>query len=106
MVAFLRYCFMNPADPREVDIPGSFFLSTPPPLWKPSQWGHYPLHWFSHVMHCFEIIGRCHPDSEVAGMAMEIYYRMVASLHLNPEGRLEMFNRLDEDRIANGTVVT
>src|SRR3954454_21414152 len=52
LVAFLRYCVLVPADIREVDIPGAWFQSDPPTDWKPSQFGHYPLHWFSHLMHC------------------------------------------------------
>lgn len=106
LVAFLRYCVMNPADPREVDIPGAFFKSTPPGDWKPSQFGHYPLHWFSHVMHCFEVIGYRHPDGNLASVAYQIYYRMAHSLHLNIEHKNDMIERLSEDRIANGNIVS
>lgn len=107
LVAFLRFCVLNPADPREIDsAPGSWFQSTPPPKWKPSEFGHYPLHWNSHVMHCFEVIGYCHPDLELRRQAREVYLRMVHSLHLNPETPEQMNERLTEDRIANGTVVS
>lgn len=45
LVGFLRYCFMNPADPREVGYePGAFFQPGPPQDWKASEFGHYPLH--------------------------------------------------------------
>src|SRR6266550_1778603 len=83
LVTFLRWCFMNPADPREVDIPGSFFRSSPPMNWKPSQFGHYPLHWYGHVMHGFEVIGWRHPDYAVRETAHTIYVRMAHCLHLN-----------------------
>lgn len=106
LAAFLRFCFMVPADSREVDVPGAFFKSSPPASWKPSQFGHFPLHWFSHMMHCFEIIGYCHPDPDIMGEASEIYRRMVISLHLNPETYPEMLERLTEDRIALGEVVS
>ncbi len=106
LTAFFRWCVMNPADPREVDICGAFFQSKPPKNWKPSQFGHYPLHWYSHLMHCFEVVAYRHPDKEIAGTAYEIYARMVACLHLNPESRPQMIERLSEDRIANGTVVS
>lgn len=106
LTAFLRFCVMNPADEREVDIPGAFFRSTPPDDWKPSQFGHYPLHWFSHVMHCFEVVAYRHPDTVLAGTTMGIYERMVSSLHLRPETRAGMVERLSEDRIANSTVVS
>lgn len=107
LVAFLRYCVLNAADSREVDVCGAWFKSTPPKLWKPSQLGHYPLHWYSHIMHCFEVIGYCHPDVENTGFqARNIYYRLVTSLHLKWETKSEMLERLTEDRIANNTVVS
>ena len=106
LVAFLRYCVMNPADPREVDICGAFFASRPPEMWKPSALGHYPLHWYSHVMHCFEVVGYIHPDLVVRCRAHQIYTRMAHSLHLHPETEEQMMARLCEDRIAAGTVVS
>jgi hypothetical protein len=106
LVAFLRWCIMNPADPREVDIPGAFFQSRPPCQWKPSELGHYPEHWYAHLMHCFEVIGYRHPDGVVAHDALHIYWRMVRNLHLNLETREQMIKRLSEDRIASGEVVS
>lgn len=108
LTAFLRYCVMNPADSREVGITGSFFLSEPPPEdeWKPSELGHYPLHWFSHLMHCYEVVGYRHPDPDLRREALRIYERLVESLHLNPETSEQMQVRLTEDRMANGTVVS
>lgn len=107
LTAFIRWCFMNPADPREVDFEEvSFFMSTQPSPFKPSDFGHLPQHWYSHVMHSLEIIGECHPDTEVAATANGMYLAMVKSLHLNPETRTQMMWRLTEDRIANGTVVS
>lgn len=107
LTAFFRFCVLNPADPREVDYePGAFFQSTPPANWKPSQFGHYPLHWFSHMMHCFEVVGYCHPNPETGDTAYHIYKRMAQSLHLNIETEDQMLTRLTEDRIAAGTVVS
>lgn len=103
--AYFRYCVLNPADPREVDIPGAWFQSNPPEF-KPSQFGQYPLHWYSHMMHGFEVIGYCHPDPGIQSRARFIYLRMVRNLHLNAETRDEMMNRLNEDRIATGNVVS
>lgn len=105
--AFIRWCFMNPADVREVDREeGSFFMSTPPEPFKPSQFGHLPLHWYSHVMHALEIIGYEHPSGEVRVIASRMYFQMVHALHLNPESTAQQRERLTEDRIANGTVVS
>lgn len=106
LVAFLRYCVLNPADVREVDVPGSFFQSTAPKNWKPSQLGHYPQHWYAHLMHCFEVVGHLCPDASKAWPAFDIYERMVNNLHLKMETEEEMMERLTEDRIATGTVVS
>lgn len=106
LVAFLRYCILVPADQREVDVHGAWFQSSPPSCWKPSQLGHYPLHWFSHLMHCFEVVGYRSTEFRVAVEALAIYSRMVKSLHLNVETKEQMIDRLSEDRIAIGEVVS
>lgn len=106
LVAFLRFCILNPADAREVDVPGAWFSSKPPAKWKPSQFGHYPQHWYSHLLHCFEVVGYTHPDDDLRGEAEAIYRRLVSNLHLNVETAEEMLERLEEDRIERGTVVS
>ena len=107
VTAFIRWCFMNPADPREVDREeGAFFMSTPPKPFKPSNFGHLPQHWYSHVMHALEIIGYHHPDYSTREIAYDMYSDMVHAMHLNPETRLQQNKRLTEDRIAQGTVVS
>lgn len=107
LVCFLRYCFMNPADPREVDFePGAFFCSSPPERWKASELGHYPLHWVAHLMHCFEVVSYRHPRQEIAAEADRIYTKIVGSLHLGVELFDEFVERLSEDRIAKGEVVS
>lgn len=106
LVAFFRFCVLNPADPREVDIPGAWFQSKPPDHWKPSQLGHYPQHWYAHLMHCFEVVGYLHPHPAIGNIAINIYQRLVRGLHLTPETKEEMLLRLTEDRIATGEVVS
>lgn len=107
LVGFLRFCFMNPADPREVGLePGAFFQPKPPRNWKASELGHYPLHWVAHLMHCYEVVGYRHPDSEIKAEGYFIYRKLAESLHLNVETREQMVERLSEDRIATGTVVS
>lgn len=105
LVAYLRYLVLNPADLREIDIPGAWFQSSPGE-WKPSQFGHYPLHWYSHLMHCFEVVGYYHPNAILAVKALHVYNRLVWGLHLNPESRSQMVNRLTEDRIKHDTVIS
>lgn len=106
LVSFLRYCVMVPADEREIDIPGAFFQSVPPIDWKASEFGHYPQHWYAHIMHGYEIVGYCHPGDRIKASAYGIYYKLVRNLHLEPESKTSMLMRLTEDRIATDTVVS
>lgn len=107
LTAFIRWCFMNPADPREVDSEeGSFFQSKPPEPFKPSEFGHLPEHWYAHVMHGLEVIGYHHPVDDVRDKALALYHKMVHNLYLEPESRERQWERLTEDRIATGTVVS
>lgn len=107
LTAFIRYCFMNPADSREVDyVEGSFFQSRPPSPFKPSEFGHLPQHWYSHVMHALEIIAYRSPNDRNASHAYTLYQEMVHNLHLNPETQEEMISRLGADRIRSNTVVS
>ena len=106
LVAYLRWCTLRPADAREIDVPGAWFQSKPPQNWRPSQVTHYPMHWVMHLVHCYEIVGYCHPDPDTAVEAMKIYGRFVRALHLAPESKAVMMQRLTEDRIAKGEVVS
>jgi hypothetical protein len=107
LTAFIRWCFMIPADIREVDSQeGAFMMSTPPVPFKPSEFGHLPLHWYTHAMHSLEIIGYHHPIKEVAETALTMYVVMVRTLHLEAEVYMSLERRLTEDRIANNSVVS
>lgn len=106
LTAFIRWCTMNPHDAREIDVPGAFFQSTPPDPFKPSAFGHFPQHWYAHVMHVLEVIGYRHPEPIIATKCWVMYTKMVENLHLIPEGKMRMIARLSEDRIASGEVVS
>lgn len=106
LTGFLRFLVLIPADPREVGIKGAFFQSVPPTNWTQSALGHYPVHWYSHLMHAYEICGYRHPNRQLAYFATEIYRKLVNGLHLIPETKDMMIERLSEDRIANNTVVS
>jgi hypothetical protein len=106
ITAWIRWCFMNPADPREIDIPGAFFQSEPPDPFKPSEFGHLLEHWYAHVMHALEVIGYRHPLAIVSNVAYDLYLAMGRNLHLEAESRDRMIERLSEDRISTGTVVS
>jgi hypothetical protein len=105
IVGWIRYAVLNPADPREVGIKGAFFQSEMPDF-KLSAFGHYPLHWFVHIMHTLEVIGYRSTNRKQKRAALIKYHAMVRSLHLKPEEEGEMKVRLSEDRIANDTVVS
>jgi hypothetical protein len=106
LTAFIRWCFMNPADVREVDVPGAFFQSRPPIPFKPSEFGHLSEHWYAHVMHALEVIAYRHPHGQIVGEVFDLYVAMVRNLHLVPETRMAMIDRLSEDRIASGEIVS
>lgn len=107
LTAFIRWAFMVPADPKEVDSQeGAFMMSTPPNPFKPSEFGHLPEHWYAHAMHALEIIAYRHPNEHVAKQALEMYTKMVHNLHLQPETKDQMIQRLSEDRFTTGTVVS
>lgn len=107
LTAYIRWCFMVPADIREVDFEeGAFFRSTPPKPFKPSEFGHLPEHWYAHVMHALEIIGYRHPSTQVKHDAHWYYVKMVHNLHLNPESEEQMIKRLSEDRIITGSITS
>lgn len=102
LTAYLRFLVLNPADEREVGIPGSFFQDQPPADWKASEVGHLPTHWYTHVMHGYEVVGYRRPSAA----ALDIYVRLAESLHLPTESKESMIRRLSEDRIASDTVVS
>lgn len=106
LVGWIRWCILNPADLREVGIKGAFFQAYPPLNFKPSELGHYPLHWVMHVVHTLEVIAYRYPTADVAEPAYDLYIKFVRSLHLKPESRIDMIRRLSEDRIASGEVVS
>lgn len=107
LTAFIRWSFMVPADPREVDSQeGAFMMSTPPSPFKPSEFGHLPEHWYAHALHALEIIGYRHPSELVRNQGYEMYVAMVHNLHLQPETKEQMIERLSEDRFKTNTVVS
>lgn len=108
LATYLRYTFMVPADEREVVVAGAFMREDPPhrESWKPSELGHFPLHYVVHLMHGFQVVAYHHPNVTVRGWCYEIYYRMVESLHLVVESKEQMDERLTIDRFEAGTIVS
>ncbi len=99
LVSYLRYVVCHPNDESEVGAaPGAYMQGQPPTKWTPSEFGHYPQHWYAHIMHAFQVVGYRHPDPYVSAGAEEIYLRFVHSLHLEPESFETMVARLSEVR--------
>jgi hypothetical protein len=63
---------------------------------RASELGHYPHHYVMHLMHCYEVVAYLHPVSEIRGIALEVYR----------ETKSEMLERLTEDRMLTGEVVS
>jgi hypothetical protein len=107
LVACIRGAFMVPANPRELDYePGCFMSAKAPPDFKPSAFGHYPLHWVAHVMHASEVIAYRHPMNSVRLNWVKVYQTFAHSMHVPPERFSDYVERMSEDRIAKGTVVS
>lgn len=99
LVAYLRYVVCHPNAESEVSAaPGAYMQHHPPKEWTPSEFGHYPQHWYAHIMHAFQVVGGRHPDAAVRQTAHTIYLRFVHSLHLEPESFGTMVARLSEER--------
>lgn len=59
-----------------------------------------PHHFQLHFMHAAEIIGYCHPDPIIATWWAECYLELVNDMHLHPETREEMMERLGDSETA------
>lgn len=108
LTSYLRWLVGVPFDEREVDsTPGCFMRAMPPSReWKPSELEHYPLHWYVHLMHAYEIVAYRHPEYAHSLYCRDIYFKLVHGLHLNPELMEQMTARLSEDRIQTGEIVS
>jgi hypothetical protein len=54
------------------------------------------VHYFCHLLHTFEIIGEMHPDKEIRIIAKNYYIGLVDALHLNPETKEQLDERLED----------
>jgi hypothetical protein len=106
LVAFIRCAVMNPFDEREIDFEVGCFMQSRIDFnkFRPSQFGHYPQHYVSHLIHALQIIGYCSYGNMQCD-AKRAYLQFVKALHLNIETLDEMYERLTEDRILLNNVV-
>ena len=99
LVSYLRYLVCHPNAEHEVGAaPGAYMQPNPPEEWTPSEFGHYPQHWYAHIMHAFQVVAYRHPELRARRRAEAIYRSFVHSLHLEPESFETMAARLSEAR--------
>lgn len=55
---------------------------------------HYPLHWIMHMAYAAEILGFYHPIQGRRELWNGFYVRLVKKLHLNPETKEQLDERL------------
>lgn len=59
-----------------------------------------------HVIHAIEVLAYRCPDTAARDYWMQLYVSACVSLHMNPESFAQYVERLSEDRIAKGNVVS
>jgi hypothetical protein len=108
LTSYLRFLIFNPADVRELAYKGSYINPNQMPrdAWKPSMLGHLPQHWYSHIMHAYQVCAYEHKNIAVRDYCLDVYKRLVHNMHLEVEPHFDMRRRLTEDRIKAGTVVS
>ena len=62
----------------------------------------YPLHFFMHITHATEVIGYHHPDADVAKVCRVTYRKICKKLHVNPETKKQLDERLSMEETAFG----
>jgi hypothetical protein len=101
VVAWLRSVCLNAANPGEEKYPGGYMYGNAKHvthLFFPDQFGHYPQHWYAHLMHGLEVIGYRHPNAMTRGVGFYLYEKMADNCHLNIETREEYIARLRAER--------
>ncbi len=109
ITAALRFAVCFPADEREVDSePGCFMISQVPhpETVKVSHLAHYPVHFVQKLMLACEVLGYRHIDGNQRAHWKQLYQKIAHGFHLNPETLEQYEARMNEDRIATGTVVS
>jgi hypothetical protein len=55
------------------------------------------LHYWLHAVHAFEIVGYMCPDKEIARHFFDAYHRCVSAMHMEPESKYAMEQRLSDN---------
>jgi hypothetical protein len=57
-----------------------------------------PIHYWLHMMHAVEIMGYHHSEQRIRVWWRDLYMRMVAAMHLFPESKTQLNERLGDTR--------
>ncbi|GJM05331.1 MAG: hypothetical protein DHS20C09_13220 [marine bacterium B5-7] len=64
---------------------------------KPLAFDMLPIHYITHLMHAFQVIGVRHPEPSISTRAKHVYEDFCIYLHTNPETDSEMTLRLQDE---------
>lgn len=56
----------------------------------------YPHHFIMHLVHCAEVVGYEHPDTEISQYWLRFYNEACHAFHMNPETKKQMHDRLND----------
>lgn len=110
LIREIRGLILVPHDPRELTVLDGFMTAFPDPRAEDAfkifcdNMDAVPIHYVMHVLHVMEVIAYCYPNPRVASAYLVRYEKLAHKFHLNPERPDQLEKRMDEDRVANGTV--
>lgn len=100
LVRFLRSQVLKNADPSN-SFHGAGWPTEAPALYL-ADLDAYPVHFVSHLMHAYEILGVFHPDETTAHYADQFYLDTCRALHVNPETPEQLRVRLGHTPAETG----
>lgn len=106
----LRGSLLNAHSGREVKPVSYIVVETDEAIWNATMlafvnsWDHYPNHYVVHFVHACEIIGYYGPKDDPVWRYRwrSLYERICRVLHVNPETKLQLDERLNADEVAFG----
>lgn len=106
---WLRWSFMVPADPDELKFENAFMTPGPTVFYITRardaflrDLDQHNVHWLTHFMQAFEVVGYEHPEPVLRHFARDTYYMICERLHFNPESQDEFTKRMLTKKVRNG----
>ena len=98
MIRWIRMVCLNNAAPKKKFMKKRDFFSVEEAINKePFVFDGLPLHFWSHLLNAFVIIGYKHPEEKIRSFAYKIYIDLVNYMHLNPESEAHLDYRLSDE---------